>query len=246
MKPTSKQIEEYKEQGYLLVPGLFTTQEAGGLRDHYMAVNASGPKPGDFGGDPGNSADPLNKYPRLLNMHSWDPTTTQTATDARVLSILQQLINDVPVVNQTMLYFAAAGLRGQGVSTRTSNGSPSSRWSACGWPWMIRIRPTGTWCSCLPRPGEACVARRAGRPQHVMDRRPGQTAPGLLKTVGIDMKAGDALFFDGKTIHGSYPNTTKDRFRRCFICHYVGVNSKPFTPPEGTHMSSLAKAAATP
>ena len=32
--------------------------------------------------------------------------------------------------------------------------------------------------------------------------------------VGADMKAGDCLFFDGKTIHGSYPNTTPDRFRR--------------------------------
>jgi phytanoyl-CoA hydroxylase len=244
MKLNSRQIEEYKEQGYLLMPGLFTTQEAGGLRDHFMAVNASGPKPGDFGGDPNNSADPLNKYPRLLNMHNWDLPTKQTATDARVLSILQQLINDVPVVNQTMLYFKPPLSRGQALHQ-------DQQW--------ITIEPLiGLWLALDDSdqanghmvfvPGSPRLGLLPAEPADPNVSWTGGQAklPQGLKTVGIDMKAGDALFFDGKTIHGSYPNTTKDRFRRCFICHYVGVNSKHFTPPEGTHMSSLAKAAATP
>ena len=29
------------------------------------------------------------------------------------------------------------------------------------------------------------------------------------------------MFFNGSVIHGSYPNTSKDSFRRAFICHYV-------------------------
>ena len=29
------------------------------------------------------------------------------------------------------------------------------------------------------------------------------------------------LFFNGSVIHGSTPNSSKDRFRRSFICHYV-------------------------
>jgi ectoine hydroxylase-related dioxygenase (phytanoyl-CoA dioxygenase family) len=35
------------------------------------------------------------------------------------------------------------------------------------------------------------------------------------------MKAGDTLFFNGSSIHGSGPNRSKNRFRRSFICHYV-------------------------
>ena len=46
--------------------------------------------------------------------------------------------------------------------------------------------------------------------------------------VGLDMNPGDVLFFHGKTIHGSYHNTTKDRWRRTFICHYIGENAKKF------------------
>jgi hypothetical protein len=35
------------------------------------------------------------------------------------------------------------------------------------------------------------------------------------------MKAGDVLFFNGQLVHGSYPNTSKDRFRRSLIGHYI-------------------------
>ena len=47
------------------------------------------------------------------------------------------------------------------------------------------------------------------------------------------------LFFDGKTIHGSYNNQTADRWRRSFICHYVGQNGASFQPAAGTHVSQV-------
>jgi ectoine hydroxylase-related dioxygenase (phytanoyl-CoA dioxygenase family) len=43
------------------------------------------------------------------------------------------------------------------------------------------------------------------------------------------MQAGDVLFFNGSTIHGSWPNRSRDRFRRSFICHYIGVSSLQIT-----------------
>ena len=37
----------------------------------------------------------------------------------------------------------------------------------------------------------------------------------------VIMDAGDVLFFNGSLVHGSYPNTTTDRFRRSLIGHYI-------------------------
>jgi phytanoyl-CoA hydroxylase len=37
----------------------------------------------------------------------------------------------------------------------------------------------------------------------------------------VVMKAGDVLFFNGQLVHGSFPNTTPDRFRRSLIGHYI-------------------------
>jgi ectoine hydroxylase-related dioxygenase (phytanoyl-CoA dioxygenase family) len=37
----------------------------------------------------------------------------------------------------------------------------------------------------------------------------------------VRMQAGDVLFFNGSLVHGSYPNTSRDRFRRSLIGHYI-------------------------
>lgn len=50
--------------------------------------------------------------------------------------------------------------------------------------------------------------------------------PPGLERVPVDMEAGDVLFFNGSLVHGSEPNTTTDRFRRSFICHYAGRSTE--------------------
>src|SRR5262249_40514546 len=45
--------------------------------------------------------------------------------------------------------------------------------------------------------------------------------PEGLEEVSVLLNPGDVLFFNGSLIHGSYPNVSKERFRRAFICHYV-------------------------
>jgi hypothetical protein len=42
-----------------------------------------------------------------------------------------------------------------------------------------------------------------------------------MQPAPVIMAAGDVLFFNGQLIHGSYPNTSKDRFRRALIGHYI-------------------------
>jgi ectoine hydroxylase-related dioxygenase (phytanoyl-CoA dioxygenase family) len=42
----------------------------------------------------------------------------------------------------------------------------------------------------------------------------------------VEMEAGDVLFFNGTVVHGSFPNTSKDRFRRALIGHYIEGNSE--------------------
>jgi ectoine hydroxylase-related dioxygenase (phytanoyl-CoA dioxygenase family) len=37
----------------------------------------------------------------------------------------------------------------------------------------------------------------------------------------VIMEPGDVLFFHGSLVHGSYPNTSADRFRRALIGHYI-------------------------
>ena len=48
--------------------------------------------------------------------------------------------------------------------------------------------------------------------------------PGQAVT-SIIMQPGDVLFFNGSIVHGSFPNSSQDRFRRSFIGHYIEGDS---------------------
>jgi hypothetical protein len=50
-----------------------------------------------------------------------------------------------------------------------------------------------------------------------------------LAEQAIDLRAGDVLLFNGSLIHGSYPNTSSDRFRRAMIFHYVPRSTAAMT-----------------
>jgi ectoine hydroxylase-related dioxygenase (phytanoyl-CoA dioxygenase family) len=45
--------------------------------------------------------------------------------------------------------------------------------------------------------------------------------PAEAQVLPVVMEAGDVLFFNGQIVHGSYPNTTQNRFRRSLIGHYI-------------------------
>ena len=54
---------------------MFSPEEVAGYREHFMALRAEGPKPGDMVADTQTAGDPLQKYPRMIHMHRWDETS---------------------------------------------------------------------------------------------------------------------------------------------------------------------------
>ncbi|MCC7262853.1 MAG: phytanoyl-CoA dioxygenase family protein [Candidatus Latescibacteria bacterium] len=236
MALSPQQVRHYREQGYVVVPGFFT-DSAEQMLAHYMQRRAEGPKPGDTGGTTDHPEDPNHKYPRMINMHDWDEPTTEWATRPDLMDAVSQLLEDQAVLIQTMLYFKPPGARGQALHQDQQ---------------YITTDPLlGVW---VP-------LERADRAVGQMVVVPGSHLHGLLEVeaadtavsftaaqtlipeglaeVGLDMYAGDALFFAGKCIHGSYANTTANRWRRTFICHYVGEHAQKFTPPQGRHVSHV-------
>lgn len=232
------QRHEYETDGYVVVPGLFPPALASSLIEHYMAMRAAGPRPGDSGGTNDHPEDPNHEFPRMIDMHRWDPQTTAIAHRTEILDAVARLLGDDPVLNQTMVYFKPPGARGQAMHQDQQ---------------YITIDPlVGVWMALDP--SDAAVGRLVVLPgshrlglQQVM---PSDTSTSFTKhqaalpdeaaaEIGLDMQPGDVLFFDGKLIHGSHPNTTADRWRRSFSAHYVGRRSREFDPPAGTHWTHL-------
>ena len=211
----------YQKNGYVVVPGVFSPDEAEAYRDHFMALRAEGPKPGDMVADTAQSSDPLKKFPRMIHMHRWDETSLRWLLDERLAECLTAFLGTEPLAVQTMLYFKPAGARGQALHQdnfylRAQPGTCMAAWLALD-PCdekngCMRVVPgSHTWpvlCTTTADTAASFTDVTVPIPEGV------EIAPVL-------MEPGDVLFFNGSLVHGSYPNTSQDRFRRSLIGHYI-------------------------
>jgi phytanoyl-CoA hydroxylase len=237
MNITQDDIDFFNENGYFVARGLLSTKEADDVCAHFMQRRAEGPKPGDMGGDKAAGGDPLNKYPRMINMHKWDDLTAKYEQDTRLRSVAEALVGDQVDLNQTMLYFKPPQARGQAMHQDNQyirHYPIIAAWVAlddCDEAngRMIMI-PGSNKLGLLPvQPADQSQSFTNGQsfiPEGSVER-------------GIDMKRGDVLFFGGFTIHGSYPNQTTDRFRRAFIVHYKARHLEKLPEDATTSMASL-------
>jgi ectoine hydroxylase-related dioxygenase (phytanoyl-CoA dioxygenase family) len=233
---TASEIEQYHRDGYHIARGLFSKEEAARYIDHYMDMRAQGSFPGDFGGIPikrigkdgtkTEEFDSSQKYPRLIHMHRWDQISLDWMIDKRINEILTALLGMEPYAVQTMLYFKPAGARGQALHQdqyylKVQPGTCMAAWMALedcdvengclqivkgshNWPLLCPIGAdsTASWSDItVPLP------------------------EGVEPTPMI-MKAGDVLFFNGSVVHGSFSNSSKARFRRSLIGHYIAGDSQ--------------------
>ncbi|GHO46874.1 phytanoyl-CoA dioxygenase family protein [Ktedonospora formicarum] len=233
----------YEENGYAIARELFTPDEVEHLRDHFVELRARGAHPGDLVGVDAESSDPLKHYPRMIHMHHWDETSLTWLLEPRLNEVLTGLLGREPYAVQTMLYFKPAGARGQALHQDQ---------------YFLRARP-GT-CMAAWLALDDCDETNG-----CMQIVPGSHTWPLLCTTEADtknsftdvtvplpedqeirpmvMKAGDVLFFNGTLVHGSYPNTTQDRFRRSLIGHYISGEAeqvsqfmKPILRMDGTEV----------
>ena len=229
---SSEEIEHYHREGYHVARGLMSAAEVAEIREGFMEMNASGPVEGlsetrRSGAENGYSKDdPLSFYPRMMNPHRQQnmpvgPLSLKYLLDQRIGRILRELFADEPIAAQTMFYFKPPGARGQDFHQDN---------------FYLRVQPgtcMAAWMAiddCDEENGTMTVVPESSRMEIVCPEKSDSQQffttehveiPTGMRRVPMLLKAGDVLFFNGSIIHGSYPNTSKTRFRRSFICHYV-------------------------
>ena len=223
---TQTQFDTYSTQGFLNVEGLFTADEVAHFKHHYMEMRQAGAHPGDTSGVDIGGDDPLLKYPRMIHMHRWDKLSLQWMTDPRLNAVMTGLLGREPFAVQTMLYFKPAGARGQALHQdqfylRVQPGTCMAAWLAlddCDEEnGCLQMVPNSHTWSVL------CTAEADTSQSFTEVTVP--LAPGI-EPQPVIMKAGDVVFFNGQVVHGSFPNTSKERFRRALIGHYIAGDAE--------------------
>ncbi|MEU7743387.1 phytanoyl-CoA dioxygenase family protein [Nonomuraea sp. NPDC049158] len=222
-------LTDFHDRGFVLVPGLLAADEVAELREEFMALHARGPIPGHFSPkpqDPGQPYDILRDYPRVMHPHQVNDVALRYLLDARIAAVLRDLLGEEPIAAQSMFYFKPPGARGQALHQDN---------------FYLRVEPgtcVAAWVA-LDRVDRANGGLEVVPGTHLMDLFCPEEAdndvsftkdyvppPPGLERVPVDMDPGDVLFFNGSLVHGSEPNSTADRFRRSFICHYAGRSAE--------------------
>ena len=216
----------FDRDGFAVARQLFSRREAGRYRRHFMALARGSPRPRDTAGAGSQARDPLRRYPRMMQMHRWDPVSLEWLLDARICDRLLAVLGRAPFAVQTMCYFKPPGARGQALHQdnfylRASPGTCVAAWLAldradeangC----LLVVPGSHRWPTLCPT-----AANTAQSFTDITVPLPSDTRPRP-----VPMEPGDVLFFNGSLVHGSNPNDTARRFRRSLIGHYIQAEAR--------------------
>jgi phytanoyl-CoA hydroxylase len=247
---------DFGRDGFAVARGLFSPEEVAEIREAFMAEAANGPVEGLSDGVYHSlpADDPLAFYPRMMHPHRHPdkvvgPLSLRYMLHPKLYPLLREFTGGEPVAAQSMFYFKPAGARGQELHQdnyylRVSPGTCCAAWLAIDDAdeengGMMAVPGTQDMEIACPRKADSKISFTS---DYV-------APPDGLKPVPVPLKAGDVMFFNGSVVHGSYPNTSKDRFRRAFICHYLPAESVElshyYTEPRHFDGTAVAIPAAT-
>jgi len=223
---TAEQKQFFDQHGYAIAPQLFNQEEVEFYLDYYMKLRDHEKIRKDDNFPTATSTDPLVKYPRLMQMHRWDDTTLHWLLDPRINQCMTTLLGREPYAVQTMFYFKPPQARGQALHQdnyylRVQPGTCIAAWMALDACEIdngcLQVVPgSHTW--------PTLCTTKADTTQSFTDVT--VPIPDGYTPQPVLMQPGDVLFFNGSLVHGSFPNTTTDRFRRSLIGHYIEGDSQ--------------------
>lgn len=224
---TEAQVNQYRERGYLIVEGVLTQQECQELMSRAAVLHARGRIQGCFEAVPEAEAggDILKVYPRMMHPHRIDDVFLHYLKHPRITAILEELIGSEVVGIQSMFYWKPPGAKGQAFHQDS---------------FYVRCEPeTGiaAWTALEETDEEngGLIVFEGTQHEPILEMIPTDTSKSFTSTAVVPpphatqrlvrLKAGDTLFFGGRVIHGSEPNSSNTRFRRSLICHYVAAET---------------------
>lgn len=237
----------YQRSGYLVVRDLVAQNEVEELKQHAMDL-FYGRKivPGVEPPPPEATEEQLmRRFSRVHMLHRVDAMSERFLLHPRILDVLEALIGPDVLALQTMLFYNPPGRGGQGwhqdaYYITTYPDTLIGAWLAiddadeengCLWvapgshaepiypdphPQRGYVHSDGVFADISP----------VENVSH-LDDEVNTLAPIAQKYewVSVPLQSGDAVFFQGHLLHRSYPNRTRDRWRRAFVSHYCNARS---------------------
>lgn len=223
--------EFYRNNGYLVVPNLFTAAEIGEIKDEttHLFRGERGPIEGLLKVTPQmTDVDVLRQYLAVHFPNKLSPVIEKSLAHPGIVEVLTQIIGPNVKCMQSMLFVKGPGKPGQ--SWHQDEYYIPTRDRSLGAAWIALDDATVE---------NGCLWIIPGSHQHgvimrrILGRNPEFAEPDTLDVVGygedraipVEVKAGSVVFFHGYLLHSSRRNKTRDCFRMALVNHYMSAKS---------------------
>lgn len=222
---TPAQVADYHRDGFLIVRQLFTPAEVAACQQRFDQLAERGQPILNYWQPEPDATDPLQRYPRVMMPHRFDPPSLRLLLDGRVRAVLTALMGEEPLAAQSMFYFKPPGARGQALHQDNFYLQVKPQSCIAAWTAIDPSTPDNGGLYVVPGTQNLDIVC----PETADDSESFTThlvrVPAGRKAVPTELAPGDTLFFNGSLIHGSGPNRSKTTWRRSFICHYLPKSS---------------------
>ena len=223
---TEKQISDFHEDGYLIFPGLFDSQEADILRKAAHADSSFGDNAYDLEDGEGRKAQ------LVLWNKAGEDLWGSIARSERIVNAMEQLFND-----EVYHYHSKMSIKKPRTGGAWSWHQDYGYWyqNGCLLPDMgaafIAVDPNTRANGCLQ---VLKGSHKMGRVEHGRygdqtgaDPERVEAAEKVMERVYVELAPGDTLFFHSNTLHRSDQNTSEDP-RWSLICCYNTKHNNPY------------------
>nr|BBH87403.1 protein involved in biosynthesis of mitomycin antibiotics/polyketide fumonisin [Thermosporothrix sp. COM3] len=220
--------QAFEQEGFTVARGLFSRQQVDELLATMMAMHAAGPIP-ELGYYPvpaeQANGDTLKQYPRIIHPHKVNATARRYLIHPAIMQALGVLFGEEALAAQAMFYFKPPHARGQSLHQDNFFLKVEPGTCIAAWVALDPADEENGGLVLVPYTNRAEIQCPHEADQSIFFTNEEVTLPEGATPVPVRLEAGDVLFFNGNIIHGSYPNRSDVRWRRCFIGHYVGVST---------------------
>jgi ectoine hydroxylase-related dioxygenase (phytanoyl-CoA dioxygenase family) len=246
-KITSKEVDFFQREGYLVAHNALTSSEVEELRRDAARICR-----GDLGhvrgvtpALPGETDDDvMQRYLCIHFPHKLSPLMAHTLAHPAIVEVLTHVIGPDVKAMQSMLFIKAAGKPGQAWHQDEDFIPTRDRSLTGAWIAMDRATIENGCLWVLPGSHRAgilwemddtydarfdCTKESKGFPYEDEDAVP------------VEVEAGSIVFFNGYLLHRSLPNTAQTGYRRALVNHYMSASSLlGWHPPQDGVQMALA------
>ncbi|MEE2812953.1 MAG: phytanoyl-CoA dioxygenase family protein [Verrucomicrobiota bacterium] len=236
---SKEQVSAFHEDGYLIVPGLFDSEEANILRKAAHADSSFGENAYDLEDGEGGKAQ------LVLWNKAGEDLWGAIARSERIVNAMEQLFDD-----EVYHYHSKMSIKKPRTGGAWSWHQDYGYWyqNGCIWPDMgsafIAVDPNTRENGCLQ---VLKGSHKMGRIEHGQygdqtgaDPERTTAAAKVMEKVYVELDPGDTLFFHSNTLHRSDQNTSDDP-RWSLICCYNTKHNNPYKKSHHPFYESLEK-----